>query len=203
MAIDMENRLKDKKKDDIVFDSGKRKRNVKNIEESLIVCEDQEMKSDSHSEISESDSDCCNDGGEGDDECDSDYPVEESWLEETDENILRRLREYAPNREIRAGRRRVHPSKSMFSIKTSANEQLSKFLQDPGQSEIRLHPMKKDERVQLSRLAHFYSLRMHYMREDEHLTCPVLTKTTKTTQMDKGDDPINFLVESDLKRVKK
>lgn len=46
-----------------------------------------------------------------------------------------------PNREIRAGRRRVHLSKSGFPCKgiyTSANEEVSKFLQDPMQSQIRL-----------------------------------------------------------------
>lgn len=43
-------------------------------------------------------------------------------------------------REIRAGKRRVHLSKSEFppkTIWTSANEEVSKFLQDPLQSQIR------------------------------------------------------------------
>lgn len=45
-----------------------------------------------------------------------------------------------PTREIRAGKRRVFISKPGFPTKgiwTSANEEVSKFLQDPLQSQIR------------------------------------------------------------------
>ena len=51
--------------------------------------------------------------------------------------IMRRLRDYVPSREIRAGKRRVHPEIPPFSMRTYANEQVSKFLQDPAQSQLR------------------------------------------------------------------
>lgn len=63
-----------------------------------------------------------------------------------------------------------------FSILTSANEKLSRFLQDPAQSELRLHPMQKSERDQLGRLASLYSLQM-LSEGARGLKCPVLKKT--------------------------
>ena len=78
----------------------------------------------------------------GDDE-QSDW-VGEEWLPEEGDSaerrrdlIMRRLRSHAPSREIRAGKRRVHPQKPLFSCRTSANEQVSKFLQDPEQLELK------------------------------------------------------------------
>ncbi|KAG8222574.1 hypothetical protein J437_LFUL010417 [Ladona fulva] len=72
----------------------------------------------------------------------------------------------------------VRGEKPPFSITTSANEKLSRFLQDSGQSELRLHPMEKQERDQLCHLASLYSLKMN---NDSScgLSCPVLTKTRK------------------------
>jgi len=79
-------------------------------------------------------------GQEGDDEH-SDW-VSEDWMEDmeserTRDILIRKLRDYS-SREMRAGKRRVYPNKPVFSIKTSANEKLSKFLQDPQQSQLRL-----------------------------------------------------------------
>ncbi len=75
----------------------------------------------------------------GDDEH-SDW-VGDEWMDDDSERqrdlIMRRLRDCAPSREFRAGRRRVHPTKPVFSIRTSANEQLAKFLQDPEQSQLK------------------------------------------------------------------
>ena len=87
-----------------------------------------------------------------------------------------------PGREIRAGRRHLGAQRGpAFSILTSANEKLSRFLQDPAQSELRLHPMQKSERDQLSHLASLYSLQM--MSEGARgLKCPILKKTSNTMQ---------------------
>lgn len=90
------------------------------------------------------------------------------------------IREGLNGREIRAGRRRIRGERPGFSIVTSANEKLSRFLQDPGQSELRLHPMQKQERDQLCHLANLYSLQM--TSDPNRLTCPVLTKTRNTMQ---------------------
>nr|CAD7571551.1 unnamed protein product [Timema californicum] len=70
------------------------------------------------------------------------------------------VREGLSGREIRAGRRRIRGETPGFSIMTSANEKLSRFLQDPDQSELRLHPMQRMEREQLHQLANLYSLNM-------------------------------------------
>ncbi|KAG8279174.1 G patch domain-containing protein 2 [Homalodisca vitripennis] len=70
-------------------------------------------------------------------------------------------------------------------ILTSANEKLSKFLQDPAQSELRLHPMQKKEREQLCHLADLYSLNMRLSEPSRKgLTCPVLTKTSNTVRVE-------------------
>lgn len=87
-------------------------------------------------------------------------------------------------REIRGGRRRVRSDKASFSILTSANEQLSRFLRDPGRSELRLHPMREHERHQLGHLADLYSLDMHISDHHMGLTCPVLTKTSNTVRVE-------------------
>lgn len=43
----------------------------------------------------------------------------------------------AGDREIRGGLRRVRSTKPSFSVLTSANEKVSRFLRDPAQSELR------------------------------------------------------------------
>ncbi|KDR23012.1 G patch domain-containing protein 2 isoform X1 [Zootermopsis nevadensis] len=90
------------------------------------------------------------------------------------------IREGLNGREIRAGRRRIRGERPGFSIVTSANEKLSRFLQDPGQSELRLHPMQKQELDQLCHLANLYSLQM--TSDPNRRTCAVLTKTRNTMQ---------------------
>uniref|UniRef100_A0A1B6CD41 G patch domain-containing protein n=2 Tax=Clastoptera arizonana TaxID=38151 RepID=A0A1B6CD41_9HEMI len=88
-------------------------------------------------------------------------------------------------REIRGGRRRVRTEKPGFSVLTSANEKLSRFLQDPAQSELRLHPMQKKEREQLCHLADLYSLNMSLAEPSKKgLNCPVLTKTSNTMRVE-------------------
>jgi len=179
--------------------------------------DDEAMKSEASSLDSSSDSEClhpsCDEGQEGDDEH-SDW-VGDEWIDDMDDSerrrdlILKRLLDYGDSREIRAGKRKGFPNKPSFSIRTSANEQLSKFLQNTEQSELKLHPMRKEERVQLSHLASLYSLQMHCLQETDPsgLTCPVLTKTSNTTQMDNSAQekpviPSPILSESDTKRIK-
>ncbi|XP_071440653.1 G patch domain-containing protein 2-like isoform X3 [Hetaerina americana] len=96
-------------------------------------------------------------------------------------NGVKRIANGMNGREIRGGRRRVRSEKPAFSVTTSANEKLSRFLQDSGQSELRLHPMEKQERDQLCHLASLYSLKMN-SDSSCGLSCPVLTKTRNTTQ---------------------
>ena len=75
--------------------------------------------------------------------------------------------------------------------------------------------MRREERLQLSHIASLYSLRMHYLRDGDSsetggFTCPVLTKTSDTTQvtydMIPETIPIDTSVvvesESDSKRIK-
>ncbi|XP_043261316.1 G patch domain-containing protein 2 isoform X2 [Colletes gigas] len=89
---------------------------------------------------------------------------------------IQRIREGHSGREIRAGRRHVD-NKPGYSIITSANEKVSRFLQDPTQSELKLHPMRQPEREKLRRLANLYSLSLK-----GDLGCPILYKTRHTTQ---------------------
>lgn len=97
----------------------------------------------------------------------------------------RSLREGMKGRQIRAGRRRLQNNRAAFTVLTSANEKLSRFLQDSNQSELRLHPMKTDEKDQLIQLANLYSLQMRLEpTQNTGLTCPVLTKTRDTVRVE-------------------
>lgn len=108
-----------------------------------------------------------------------------------------RFREiYQSGREIRAGRRHVD-NKPGYSIVTSANEKVSRFLQDPTQSELKLHPMRQPEREKLRRLANLYSLSM---KGDQG--CPILYKTRHTTQA-VCVDQVSLNRLSDYKRLRK
>lgn len=112
---------------------------------------------------------------------------------------IQRIREGSillSGREIRAGRRHVD-NKPGYSIITSANEKVSRFLQDPTQSELKLHPMRQPEREKLRRLANIYSLSLK-----GDLGCPILYKTRHTTQAICVDQvSLNRL--SDYKRLRK
>ncbi|XP_015438521.1 PREDICTED: G patch domain-containing protein 2-like [Dufourea novaeangliae] len=129
---------------------------------------------------------------EGDDE-QSDWIGETSWWWDDGETAnedklatdparksyrqrIQRIREGLSGREIRAGRRHVD-NKPGYSIITSANEKVSRFLQDPTQSELKLHPMRQPEREKLRGLANLYSLSLK-----GDLGCPILYKTRHTTQ---------------------
>lgn len=88
-------------------------------------------------------------------------------------------------------------NKPGYSIITSANEKVSRFLQDPSQSELKLHPMRQPEREKLRRLANLYSLSLK-----GDLSCPILYKTRHTTQAICVDQvSLNRL--SDYKRLRK
>lgn len=109
---------------------------------------------------------------------------------------IQRIREGLSGREIRAGRRHVD-NKPGYSIITSANEKVSRFLQDPTQSELKLHPMRQPEREKLRRLANLYSLSM---KGDQG--CPILYKTRHTTQA-VCVDQVSLNRFSDYKRLRK
>ncbi|KAJ1522633.1 hypothetical protein ONE63_001805 [Megalurothrips usitatus] len=97
----------------------------------------------------------------------------------------RSLREGLKGRQIRAGRRRLQNNRAAFTVLTSANEKLSRFLQDSSQSELRLHPMLSEEKDQLVQLANLYSLQMRLEpTPNSSLTCPVLTKTRDTVRVE-------------------
>ncbi|CAH1111470.1 unnamed protein product [Psylliodes chrysocephalus] len=79
-------------------------------------------------------------------------------------------------REIRAGCRRLREERPGFSINTSANERVSKFLQDTSKSELRLYGA---EREKLGQLANLYSLDLWF----ESPSSSLLRKTNKTPAM--------------------
>ncbi|XP_063976316.1 G patch domain-containing protein 2-like isoform X2 [Diachasmimorpha longicaudata] len=162
----------------------------------------------SSSSISSSDSEAGIRANEGDDE-QSDWIGESSWWDDestTEEKVvssdpaLQTLINYRQRvlngREIRAGRRHVD-NKPGYSIITSANEKVSRFLQDPSQSELRLHAMRQPEREKLRRLANLYSLSLK-----GDLSCPILYKTRHTTQAICVDQ-VSFNRFSDYKRLRK
>lgn len=76
-------------------------------------------------------------------------------------------------REIRAGCRRIREERPGFLILSAANEQLSKFLQDSCQTELKLPSFKDpEERDKLESLAKLYSLELQV-----EMGRPTLTKT--------------------------
>ncbi|RVE49400.1 hypothetical protein evm_005912 [Chilo suppressalis] len=81
-------------------------------------------------------------------------------------------------REIRAGCRRIREERPGFLILSAANEQLSKFLQDSCQSELKL-PSFHDpgEKEKLESLAKLYSLKLQV-----EMGRPILRKTSNTMQ---------------------
>lgn len=76
-------------------------------------------------------------------------------------------------REIRAGCRRIHEERPGFLILSAANEQLSKFLQDSCQMELKLPSFNDpDEKEKLESLAKLYSLKLQV-----EMGRPILRKT--------------------------
>lgn len=76
-------------------------------------------------------------------------------------------------REIRAGCRRIRDERPGFLILSAANEQLSKFLQDSCQTELKLPTLNDpDEKEKLESLAKLYSLELKV-----EMGRPVLKKT--------------------------
>ncbi|XP_063538230.1 uncharacterized protein LOC134747572 [Cydia strobilella] len=81
-------------------------------------------------------------------------------------------------REIRAGCRRIREERPGFLILSAANEQLSKFLQDSCQSELKLPSLNDpEEKEKLESLAKLYSLELQV-----EMGRPVLRKTSNTMQ---------------------
>ncbi|XP_064119595.1 G patch domain-containing protein 2-like isoform X4 [Macrobrachium nipponense] len=102
---------------------------------------------------------------------------------------FQKLRERLLRREIRAGRRRIRDRKPGYSIVSSVNDKVSRFLQDPTQSELRLRPMTDKDLDQLNHLANLYSLTV---RSGDDQTAPILTKTSKVRSIHRifGNFPV-------------
>ncbi|XP_054728543.1 uncharacterized protein LOC129237683 [Anastrepha obliqua] len=99
-------------------------------------------------------------------------------------------------REIRAGCRRIKDERPGFSIKTSVNERLARFLQDPRQIHIRLPDIEIYEHDSLLNLATLYSLQISLDNG-----CAVLNKTSNTTQSVNIDqNSLQNCLLSDFKR---
>ncbi|KAL0280999.1 UNVERIFIED_CONTAM: hypothetical protein PYX00_002134 [Menopon gallinae] len=92
------------------------------------------------------------------------------------------LKEGFGEREIRGGRRRVRNLRPGFAVLTSANEKLSRFLQDRDQVTLKLHAMEREEREQLTYLVNLYSLNMRVEYGVNGESCPVISKTSGTPQ---------------------
>ncbi|CAK1542977.1 unnamed protein product [Leptosia nina] len=81
-------------------------------------------------------------------------------------------------REIRAGCRRIRDERPGLLILSAANEQLSRFLQDSCQSELKLPSLHDpEEKEKLESLAKLYSLELQV-----EMGRPVLRKTSNTMQ---------------------
>ncbi|CAK1582941.1 unnamed protein product [Parnassius mnemosyne] len=117
-------------------------------------------------------------------------------------------------REIRAGCRRIREERPGFLILSAANEQLSKFLQDSCQTELKLSSFHDtEEKEKLESLAKLYSLELQV-----EMGRPILRKTSNTMQAIRvehsyhnfpsdhkrrcyGDDPDSSLSLSDQNSV--
>jgi hypothetical protein len=65
---------------------------------------------------------------------------------------MKRLAECVPGREIRAGTRRIRSRQTGFTIKSSSSEQLSRFLQDPSRTQLRLSVLRGTDRGKIVHL---------------------------------------------------
>uniref|UniRef100_A0A182NQC5 R3H domain-containing protein n=1 Tax=Anopheles dirus TaxID=7168 RepID=A0A182NQC5_9DIPT len=83
-------------------------------------------------------------------------------------------------REIRAGCRRIREERPGFSIISSVNELLSRFLQDDQQRELTLHDVDKAEHDKLQDLCKLYSLNAQQVSENGSVV--MLSKTSNTMQ---------------------
>ena len=132
--------------------------------------------------------------------CTGDYPMHQEKLSSLTSTArqaylarMKRLAECVPGREIRAGSRRLRSRQRGFTIKSSSSEQVSRFLQDSGRSELRLTVLRSADRNKIAHLANLYSLSMRY--EDTPRGAPggghtgnmlVLTKTGRTLKVDQN-----------------
>ena len=75
---------------------------------------------------------------------------------------MKRLADCVPGREIRAGSRKLRNPQSGFTIKSSSSEQLSRFLQDPSRTELRLNAVRPRDRNKIAQMAKLYTLQLRY-----------------------------------------
>lgn len=110
---------------------------------------------------------------------------------------MKRLAECVPGREIRAGTRKVRGRQSGFTIKSSSSEQLSRFLQDPNRSELKLSLFRVSDRNKVIQMANLYSLSVRLDGEN----VIILSKTGKTVRLKEFPVPLAPPLEStDFKR---
>ncbi|XP_055639248.1 uncharacterized protein LOC129777171 isoform X2 [Toxorhynchites rutilus septentrionalis] len=106
--------------------------------------------------------------------------------DEFSNNFLQPQSLYTEIREIRAGCRRVRDERPGFSIMSSANELLSRFLQNEKQQVLTLFNINAAEHEKLNDLSKLYSLTMQVDNG-----CIILNKTSNTMQSIRVD-PINL-----------
>ncbi|XP_070499891.1 histone-lysine N-methyltransferase set1 isoform X2 [Chironomus tepperi] len=112
---------------------------------------------------------------------------------ETSNHFLSSPNTFCEVREIRAGCRRVRDERPGFSIITSFNEDLLKFLQDDQQRQLKIFDIQEYDKI--LELAKLYSLNI--ARENG---CILLTKTSNTMQAVKVSKEHNKYFFSDYKR---
>ncbi|CAG9583073.1 unnamed protein product [Danaus chrysippus] len=99
-------------------------------------------------------------------------------------------------REIRAGCRRIREERPGFLILSAANEQLSRFLQDSCQTELKLASLNDPlEKGKLESLAKLYSLELQV-----DMGKPILRKTSNTMQAIRVEHHSHHIFPSDHKR---
>lgn len=98
-------------------------------------------------------------------------------------------------REIRAGRRRLGKTRPSFSIVSSVNDKISRFMQDPLQNKLCLRHLQQKEYEELHQVATLYSLDLN--RDGDNT---ILIKTRHTTQAINIDPAVSRTFVGDIKR---
>ncbi|CAO1400962.1 unnamed protein product [Diamesa hyperborea] len=123
-------------------------------------------------------------------------PIESEMSGETSNHFLSSPNTFGEVREIRAGCRRIREERPGFSIITSFNEDLLKFLQDEQQKQLKIFDIQEYDKI--LELAKLYSLNIQTENG-----CIILNKTSNTMQAVKVSKEQNNLTKyffSDYKR---
>lgn len=114
-------------------------------------------------------------------------------LSESSFTILNSSKKFIPvhSREIRSGRRRLKDN----YLGTIENEEVSRFIQTPADTVLKVFPSSERERLDLMTIANRYSLSLEEGREqDEHRVWVQFTKTPKTTSAQRKNDLIKAAI---------